>query len=116
MDYKSYIAEKLSGFGVPAEEIASAIAVPPEKDMGDFALPCFKFAKTMRKSPVMIANELCQNFVCDEVIAKVEAVNGYLNFRVNREGLVKESLAKILSEGESYGKSDIGNGKTVCID
>ena len=116
MDYKSYIAEKLSGFGVPAEEIASAIAVPPEKDMGDFALPCFKFAKTMRKSPVMIANELCQSFVCDEVIAKVEAVNGYLNFRVNREGLVKESLAKILSEGESYGKSDIGNGKTVCID
>ena len=116
MDYKSYIAEKLSGFGVPAEEIVSAIAVPPEKDMGDFALPCFKFAKTMRKSPVMIANELCQSFVCDEVIAKVEAVNGYLNFRVNRGGLVKESLAKILSEGNSYGKSDIGNGKTVCID
>ena len=83
MDYKSYIAEKLSGFGVPQEEIVSSITVPPDRDMGDYALPCFKFAKTMRKSPVMIANELCEKFVCDEVIAKVEAVNGYLNFRVN---------------------------------
>ncbi|MBE5742460.1 MAG: arginine--tRNA ligase [Clostridiales bacterium] len=116
MDYKSYIAEKLSAFGVPTEEIVSAIAVPPEKNMGDYALPCFKFAKTMRKSPVMIANELCEQFVCDEVISKVEAVNGYLNFRVNREGLVKESLSKILAEGENYGRGNIGEGKTVCID
>ena len=116
MDYRKYIAEKLSGFGVDEEEIASSIAVPPEKNMGDYALPCFKFAKTMRKSPVMIANELCASFVCDDVIAKVEAVNGYLNFKVNREGLVKESLSKILSEGENYGKSNLGNGKTVCID
>lgn len=116
MDYKSYIAEKLSAFGVPVDEIAGAIAVPPDKTMGDYALPCFKFAKTMRKSPVMIANELCEKFVCDEIISKVEAVNGYLNFRVNREGLVKESLAKILAEKENYGRSDVGNGKTVCID
>lgn len=116
MDYKIYIAEKLSGFGLSAEEIASSIAVPPEKSMGDYALPCFKFAKAMRKAPVMIANELAQNFVCDEVIASVEAVNGYLNFKINREGLVKDSLARILNQGENYGKSDLGDGKTVCID
>ena len=116
MDYKKYIAQKLSGFGVSEEEIESAIAVPPDRNMGDYALPCFKFAKTMRKAPVQIANDLCASFVCDEVISKVEAVNGYLNFRVNREGLVKESLAKILAEGDDYGKSDIGKDKTVCID
>ena len=116
MDYKIYIAEKLSGFGVSVEEIASTIAVPPEKSMGDYALPCFKFAKTMRKAPVMIANELAQNFVCDDVISSVEAVNGYLNFKLNRSGLVSESLAKILSQGENYGKSTLGDGKTVCID
>ena len=116
MDYKKYIAKKLNGFGVSEEEIESSIAVPPEKNMGDYALPCFKFAKTMRKSPVMIANELCASFVCDEVISKVEAVNGYLNFKVNREGLVKDCLNKVLSEGENYGKTNVGNGKTVCID
>ncbi len=116
MDYKKYIAEKLSGLGVDAEEIEGAIAVPPDKNMGDYALPCFKFAKALKKAPVMIANELCEKFVCDDVIASVEAVNGYLNFRVNRQGLVKESLAKILSEGDNYGKSAIGDGKTVCID
>lgn len=116
MDYKKYIAEKLSGLGVDTEEIEGAIAVPPDKNMGDYALPCFKFAKTMRKAPVMIANELCEKFVCDDVISGVEAVNGYLNFKINRYGLVKESLAKILGEGANYGKSDMGDGKTVCID
>ncbi len=116
MDYKIYIAEKLSGFGVSVEEIASSIAVPPEKSMGDYALPCFKFAKTMRKAPVMIANELAQNFVCDDIVSEVEAVNGYLNFKLNRQGLVKRSLSEILEKGEGYGKAEIGSGKTVCID
>ena len=116
MDYKIYIAEKLSGFGVSVEEIASSIAVPPEKSMGDYALPCFKFAKTMRKAPVMIANELAQNFVCDDIVSGVEAVNGYLNFKLNRQGLVKRSLSEILEKGNDYGKAEIGNGKTVCID
>ncbi len=116
MDYKIYIAEKLSGFGVSVEEIASSIAVPPEKSMGDYALPCFKFAKTMRKAPVMIANELAQNFVCDEIVSGVEAVNGYLNFKLNRQGLVKRSLSEILEKGEDYGGAKVGIGKTVCID
>ncbi|MBR2385302.1 MAG: arginine--tRNA ligase [Clostridia bacterium] len=116
MDYKKYIAEKLSGLGVETEEIEGAIAVPPDKNMGDYALPCFKFAKALRKAPVMIANDLCEKFVCDDVISSVEAVNGYLNFKINREGLVKESLTRILGEGENYGKSKIGNDKTVCID
>ena len=58
MDYRKYIAEKLGDLNLPIEEIASNIVVPPDKEMGDYALPCFKFAKVMRKSPVMIAEEL----------------------------------------------------------
>ena len=116
MDYRKYIAEKLGDLNLPTEEIASNIVVPPDKDMGDYALPCFKFAKVMRKSPVMIAEELKNKFVTDEVISEVSAVNGYLNFKVNRLGLVKETIAKITSEGEKFGSSDEGEGKTICID
>ncbi len=116
MDYKQYIAHKLTIEGVSAEEIAAAIALPPNSEMGDYALPCFKFAKVMRKSPVMIAEELKTSFITDDVISEVSAVNGYLNFKVNKSGLADNVLNRILAEGESYGSSDIGSGKTICID
>lgn len=116
MDYKKHIAEKLSSCGIDKEEIEAAIAVPPDNKMGDYALPCFKFAKVMRKSPVAIAEELKNMFATDDAISEVEAVNGYLNFRVNRTALVKETLEKITEQGAAFGSSDIGNGKTICID
>lgn len=116
MDYKKYIAEKLKVDGVSSEEIYSSIALPPNTEMGDYALPCFKFAKVLRKSPVAIAEELKSRFVCDGVISEVSAVNGYLNFKLNKSGLSKEVLNSVLSAGENYGKSSEGAGKTVCID
>ncbi len=116
MDYKSYIAERLAAEGVSAREIAESIAVPPDPAMGDFALPCFKFAKVMRKSPVAIAEELKNAYPTDEVIGEVSAVNGYLNFKVNRRGLAEDVLLRIFKEGARYGASDLGAGKTVCID
>ena len=116
MDYKKHIAEKLASCGIDKEEIEAAIAVPPDNKMGDYALPCFKFAKVMRKSPVAIAEELKNTFATDDAISEVEAVNGYLNFRVNRAALVKETLEKIAVQGEAFGSSDMGNGKTICID
>lgn len=116
MDYKKYIAQKINVEGVSAEEIEAGIAIPPDTAMGDYALPCFKFAKALRKSPVVIATELASSISADGVIASVTAVNGYLNFAINRMGLVKGTLESIAKAGKSYGSSDIGKGKTVCID
>lgn len=116
MDYRAYIANKLQIEGIDVPELASAVAVPPDSSMGDYALPCFKLAKIMRKSPVAIAQELCDGFVCDDVIAQVSALNGYLNFKVNKAGLASDVLARIAREGANYGSSDVGAGKTVCID
>ena len=116
MDYKAYIAAHLPVEGVSAEEIASAIAIPPDTSLGDYALPCFKFAKVMRKPPVKIAEELAASYVPDSVIEEVAAVNGYLNFKVNRKGLADDVLTLIKNEGSRYGSSDMGGGKTVCID
>ncbi len=116
MDYKSYIAKNLSIDGVAELEIYELISLPPDNSMGDFALPCFKFAKVMRKSPIMIAEELSKTFPVGEVIVKVTAVNGYLNFTVNRSERAKKVLSEVLSKGENYGSSNVGEGKTVCID
>ncbi|MDE7400688.1 MAG: arginine--tRNA ligase, partial [Clostridia bacterium] len=68
MDYKKYIAEKIKVDGVSADEIAEAIAIPPNTEMGDYALPCFKFSKVLRQSPVAIAQNLAANIGTDDVI------------------------------------------------
>ena len=116
MDYKKYIAEKINVEGVSSDELYEMIALPPNTDMGDYALPCFKFAKLLRKSPVMIAEGLKNEVLTDEVISEVSAVNGYLNFKINKDGFVRSAIDKIFAEGEKYGSSNEGAGKTVCID
>lgn len=116
MDYKKYIAERIKIDGVTPEEIASYLSVPPTNDMGDFALPCFKFAKILRKPPVQIAEDLKNAYSTDHVICGVSAVNGYLNFSIDRTAFVKTTLDKIAEEGEKYGSDTIGAGKTICID
>ncbi|MGN0807930.1 MAG: arginine--tRNA ligase [Candidatus Coproplasma sp.] len=116
MNYKEYIAKKIVACGLPEDGIEENISVPPNTDMGDYALPCFKFAKVMRKSPVAIAQELSQKIAPDSVIEEVTALNGYLNFKINKASLAKETVEKVLSSGESYGSSSLGEGKTICID
>ena len=76
MDYKKYIAGKINIVGASAEEIASYITVPPAGDMGDFALPCFRFAKILRKPPAAIAEDVKNSFVTDSVGCGLTAVNG----------------------------------------
>ena len=116
MNYKRYIAEKISVEGVSTAEIEEAVAVPPNTEMGDYALPCFKFAKALRKSPVEIARSLAESIPCDGVLEEITAVNGYLNFKINKTGLAKSTLEEVESKGALYGSSDMGAGKTICID
>ena len=116
MDYKKYIAERIKVDGVDGDEIYSLIVTPPNSEMGDFALPCFKFSKVLRKSPAIIAEELKAAYVTDDIICEVSAINGYLNFNVNKAGLAKSVLSEILKSGEDYAKSEEGKGKTICID
>lgn len=112
MDYRDYIAKKLKDKGVTAADIV----LPPDTEMGDYALPCFKFAKVLKKSPALIAEDFKNSFVCDGVVGEVSAVNGYLNFKLNKAALAGEVLAEINKKGAKYGSSTVGKGKTVCID
>lgn len=122
MDYKKYIVERLNVDGLSKDELYELIALPPNLEMGDYALPCFKLAKLMRKSPVVIAEELKNSIMSDEVtmsdkvLSEVSAINGYLNFKINKDAFVSATLDKILSEKDAFGSSAEGNGKTICLD
>ena len=102
--------------GLPSsEEIRGLLAVPPNPEMGDYAFPCFRLAKALRMAPPKIAATVAEQWPHADV-ARVEAVNGYLNFFLNRVNFAIETLNAILSAGDRYGSSDMGAGKTICLD
>ena len=117
MIFKEHVINKISEItDLAPETVSNLLETPPEQKLGDLAFPCFVLAKTMRKAPPIIAKELLSQFPCDDFIEKTEAVGGYLNFFFNRERFTKNVIENILSERENYGKSDIGNGKTVLVE
>lgn len=125
MDMKTRIAQLLADTlhkiwpeaeGLPeAADIRSQLAVPPDPNLGDYAFPCFRFAKVLRMAPPKIAEAVAAAFDAPET-ARVEAVNGYLNFFLNRVNFAKGTLENVLVSGEKYGSSDMGAGKTICLD
>ena len=116
MDFKKYIASRIKAEGLSEEELCSLIAVPPNTEMGDYSLPCFRLAKALRKPPAAIAEELAAAYPADEIVTGAKAVNGYVNFRIDRALWSEQTLRRVLSEREAYGSSDEGKGKTVCIE
>ncbi|CEI74010.1 MULTISPECIES: arginine--tRNA ligase [Romboutsia] len=98
------------------EEIVGLIEVPPNKEMGDYAFPCFKLAKVFRKAPNMIAAELAEKIEAKGAISKVLPLGGYVNFFVDKSQLAKNVINDVLTQKEKYGHSDLGKDKTVVID
>ena len=92
------------------------ISIPPNTAMGDFCMPCFAFAKTFKKSPVEISNDLIFNFNYNKIVEKTEFVSGFLNFHLNKKIVSLNVVAEILASCDNYGKSDIGENKTICLD
>ncbi len=123
LQIKSLIAEEiLTGVktiapdnDMTAADVLGLLEYPPDPAMGDLALPCFKLAKTLRRSPVQIASTLAP-LVTGESIDRAEAVNGYLNIYLSGTYLADNLIPKILAEKETYGAPAMGHGKTVVLD
>lgn len=141
-NFKQIIAEKISKItNIDAKTLESYIEVPKDTKNGDYAFPCFKLAKELKKAPPVIAQEIkeklqennnssnnanAENNVdleknkesgkdSNNIIEKVDVVGGYLNFYISKRELANEVLTEIASE-EQYGKSEIGKGKNIVID
>jgi len=102
--------------GLPgADELRTLLAVPPDPALGDYAFPCFRLAKSLRMAPPKIAETLCAAWTRTDV-ADARPVNGYMNFFLNREGFARDLMTEMLEKGDRFGASDLGSGKTVCLD
>ena len=117
-DFKQEISNKISKIvNINEEELKTYIEIPKDTKNGDYAFPCFRLAKSLKKSPQIIANEIKEKIEVDEaLIEKIDVAGGYLNFYINKTKLVEETLNELDAKKEKYGASNIGNGKNIIVE
>ena len=113
-------AAAFPGSTLAAEDAASMLEYPPDSTLGDLALPCFKLSKTLRRSPVQIAQAIADGLVGaageGSPIGAVSAVNGYLNIKISDKYLANSVLPEILQKREAYGAPSGYEGKKIVLD
>lgn len=118
INFKKEIAKIIANaINMNLDEVEGYIEVPPNETKGDYAFPCFKLAKELRKAPQVIANELKEKIdTNNEILDSVEVVGGYLNFYINKNILIQNTINEINLKGDEYGKSHIGEGKNIIVE
>ena len=116
IDFKKEIAGYIARVtNLKQEELQDYIEKPKDIKNGDYAFPCFRLAKQLKKSPIEIATEIKEKIEIDEnIIDKVEVLSGYLNFYINNKLLASEVLKEISKK--EYGKSEIGKDKKIIVE
>ncbi|MGD1060093.1 MAG: arginine--tRNA ligase, partial [Methanomassiliicoccales archaeon] len=103
IEVRKLLAEALRETGVTAQLEMER----PDKDIGaDFAFPCFPLAKQLHKAPVIIAEELAAKFRPSPMVERVFADKGYMNVRIDQNGLAESTLKAILEQRQDYGKGE----------
>lgn len=117
INFKNAVVEEIKKqiSDIDSDSLAALIAVPPTPEMGDFAFPTFSFAKTLKKAPNLIAQELAQN-ISSEYFEKIEAKGPYLNFFINKDMLKKNVLEEIVTKKNDFGKSDFGQNRNTIVE
>lgn len=101
--------------GLSPDDILSLLEVPPKPELGDYAFPCFRLAKTMHKAPNLIAEDL-KNAITGSLdfIDEIKVQGAYCNFYIKKDLFVKAMLDSACEE--NFGGSEIGKGQSICID
>ena len=117
-DFKKKLSDVLGNIipELSQEEILGMIEIPPNSEMGDFAFPCFRLAKVLRKAPNAIANDIAENLNKEDFIERIETAGGYLNFFIDKKYFVKSVIEEVALKKETYGSSLMGNGKNVIVE
>ncbi|MGI6211657.1 MAG: arginine--tRNA ligase [Anaerovoracaceae bacterium] len=116
-NFKKLIAERISAEveGLETKDIEEIIEVPQDESMGDYAFPCFRLAKILRKSPPLIAQDLAGKIADDPMFEKVEPVKAYVNMFLSKEQVARPTLGQAF-DADHYGETDLGQGRTVIVE
>lgn len=115
--FKQKICQLIAGqVGMSELEIEQFIEIPKDNQLGDYAFPCFKLSRTMKKNPPAIAEELKGLFINVPEFDNVECVSGYLNFTVNPGLLVMEIIQTGIGAGETIGRNQSGQNRRAIVE
>jgi arginyl-tRNA synthetase len=114
------IQSLVTATGLPAETIASQLGRPPKPEMGDYALPCFQYAKANKLPPPAAASALAEKLNADpalkDILESAGTAAAFLNIKLKPSALVSSVVRAIADAKGHYGEANIGNGQTVVID
>ncbi len=88
----------------------------PDPRFGDFALPCFQYAKELKKAPQIIAQEFAKKLKPNLWVSQIIPQGAYVNFVLNKKKTQEYVLALVLKQKEKYGTNKSGKGKSVMIE
>ena len=94
--------------------VCCVLEKPRNKDFGHFALPTFSFAKTLHKSPQVIAEEFASQLESLEEIASVSVVGGYVNFTLSDTFLAQ--CAWDFLQGNLCQRAKDGQEKSILLE
>ncbi len=112
------VAEALQRLQLDAEGIDIVLERPREAAHGDLSTPiAMALAKRLKQNPLAIAEKLATAIELPrDVLAGVEAVRpGFVNFRLALP-VLQATVHTALAEGDSYGRSRDGEGRTMQVE
>ena len=118
ISFKQEIAKEIANcVKLDEKELIEFIEIPQNEEHGDYAFPCFRLAKELKKAPQIIATDIKEKIqINSDVIEQIEVIGGYLNFHINKTTLAKNIFQEINEKKEKYGSTNVGKGRNAIIE
>lgn len=118
MDFKQVVLEQFNNNENlnTLNNVENLLVLNQDLAKGDVSLPCFVFAKELKKNPVVIASEIANELKNSNVFDSVEAINGYVNFTLKKQEVVKKVLEEVEKQNNEYGKNKNHNEEVAFVD
>lgn len=114
---KQLVAQYVStALGIPEDDVLAVLEYPPQPELGDLAIPCFRFAKTLRKAPPQIAAELAESLRPFDLFDTVDVAGGYLNVTFARAKIANRVVDLARKHPQALFSASRGAGERVAID
>lgn len=114
MNYKEELKNHICAILPTMSKEEIIVEIPKNKELGDLALPCFPYAKKLKKNPNLIATEIQEKLT--PFYEKVEVVGGYVNVFLNKRECTQTILEEILEKKDRYGENETGHGKNIIVE
>ena len=114
--FKDEISESISKTLKELKAETEIVIDRAPQGMGDLAFPCFPLAKKLRKAPDAIAKDIASRIKPRDMIEKVEAKGGYVNFSVSFDKLAQKTLEEALSKKDKFGTPQKRKGVRILLE